>query len=287
MHLLGVFSWAELINMGCRRAQIRALVKTGALKRLRHGWYATEGADTKVVEAVRRGGVLSCASALRQHGVWVPESAATSIHVRGNQHANRTRNDFCQQFGRPEPEVGAIDQIPIAVRHASRCLTPEDFVVVCDSILFQRKMEKADLRGQLSSAPAAVRQLLDWCDGHAESGTESMVRFRLRSRRISAKVQVEIDGVGRVDLLVGDRLIVEIDGEEFHRTAEQFEEDRRRDRVAAELGYLTIRLTYRAVVDQWVEVEEQIVSIVRSGRHRRPRRRGGVHQLPQGESLEG
>ena len=69
---IGVYSRAELQQRGLDGWQLRKQVRDGSLIRLRPGWYATETANTVVVEAVRSGGALSCVSALRHHGLWVP-----------------------------------------------------------------------------------------------------------------------------------------------------------------------------------------------------------------------
>jgi very-short-patch-repair endonuclease len=84
---------------------------------------------------------------------------------------------------------------------------------------------------------------------------------------------VFIEGVGRVDVLVGDRLVLELDGYGFHATGESFETDRRRDLALAARGYRVIRLSYRQVMFEWNEAERVILSMVRRGEHVRPRRR--------------
>ncbi|GAA1480721.1 hypothetical protein GCM10009624_11610 [Gordonia sinesedis] len=121
----------------------------------------------------------------------------------------------------------------------------------------------------LRNTPRSIRDLLDKCD-RAESGIESIVRLRLRARRIQVQVQVVIAGVGRVDLLIGRRLIVEVDGQEYHADRLRFETDRERDWVAAELGYLVIRLSYQQVIHHWSSAERSILAVVRRGDHLRP-----------------
>lgn len=265
----GVMTWDEMIAAGETQSSVRRAVAAGTLIRLRRGWYARSTADHQVVEAVTRGGVLSCVSALRFHGVWVPGSRRV-VHARANPTRDRA-GGFCSQFGRPEAEHGAVDEIPIALRHAARCLDAEGFVVVCDSLVNSQRYTIGGLRSVLRSAPEGVLALLDRCDGAAQSGTETMVRLRLRSRNITVRTQVRIGGVGTVDTVVGDRLIIETDGERYHSGLERFTEDRRRDREAARLGYITLRLTYADVVDTWDLTEAVILEIVRSGRHRWPR----------------
>ncbi|MFT4124944.1 MAG: DUF559 domain-containing protein [Gordonia sp. (in: high G+C Gram-positive bacteria)] len=220
-------------------------------------------------------------TALRMHGVWVPPHVRVAaldvpgdrrVHVRARQSAHRRARAkrFCGQYGRPGPEVTAVDDIPTALRHALRCLDDEGIVVVCDSILNQGLLEMSDLVALFSSAPRRVRRLLERCDACADSGTETMVRVRLTGLGITVRSQVTIAGVGRVDFLVGERLIIEIDSVEFHdKSPEQREMDRRRDEEAARLGYLTLRFGYRRVVYQWDEAQASVLAIIRRREHLR------------------
>lgn len=259
----GVASRRELLETNSR-SELQQLVRSGQLRRLRRGWFAGPNANPLVVSAVTAGGVLSCVSALALHGVWVPTN--DRVHVRARSAATRGDQRFCRQHGGPEPEETAIDDIPTALRHAVRCLEDEGVVVVCDSLLHLGLMTKVGIATALQRAPGRVHNLLDRCD-RAESGTETMVRLRLRSRGIEVTAQVWIDGVGRADLLVGRRLILEIDGRMYHDGAHRFEADRQRDRNAVERGYVVIRLTYRQVLYDWPAAEAAIMEVVRRRDH--------------------
>ncbi|MGX5682511.1 endonuclease domain-containing protein [Schumannella luteola] len=96
--------------------------------------------------------------------------------------------------------------------------------------------------------------------------------MRLRRWRVSVQTQVVIAGVGRVDVLIGDRLVLELDGYGFHATGESFESDRRRDLELARLDYRVIRLSYRQVMYSWEEAESVLLALIRRGEHRWPRR---------------
>ncbi|WP_035718532.1 hypothetical protein [Gordonia shandongensis] len=267
----GVYRWGQLREQASRR-EIDEAIRDGRLIRLRHGWYATRAADPRVVRAVAAGGVVSCASALDAHGVWVPPSRR--LHIRGNDARSRTRRDWCRCLGRQPAEDGAVDGIPTALRHAAVCLPTEDFIVVCDSVLHLRLVTPAELADLFSDAPRRIVDALGRCDGRAESGTETMVRVRLTSRRPRLRVrpQAYIDGVGRVDLLIGDALIVEVDGYAYHSDPETFESDRLRDLRARLVGYAPVRLTFAQVVYRWEVVEPLLAQLIARGDHRRRRR---------------
>lgn len=261
----GVYPYRELIaTFG--RTDLDRLIRSGMIRPVRRGWYAAGNPPDADVAAVQRGGVISCVSALNRRGVWTPEDHR--LHVRGNSTAVRTRKGpFCTQFRRPEPEQGLVDDIPTALRHAARCLDDEGFVVVCDSILNRRLMTMEQIEYQFRDAPGRIQKLLDRCDGHAESGPETMTRFRLRSMNIGVRIQVEIDGVGRIDLVVGEWMTIEIDGWEFHGTRPYFQSDRTRDNALLALGYYPLRFTYDDIVFRWEDTKATILAAIRAGAH--------------------
>ena len=104
----------------------------------------------------------------------------------------------------------------------------------------------------------------------ADSGLESLLRLRLRRIGIALASQVEIPGVGRVDFVLGDRLILEVDGGTATRAPSQRHKDLVRDAVAAAHGFDTLRFDYALVVHDWPLVEAAILAKV--GARRAPRR---------------
>jgi very-short-patch-repair endonuclease len=69
---------------------------------------------------------------------------------------------------------------------------------------------------------------------------------------------VSIPGVGRVDFLLGSRLVIEVDGTTFHDRGSQFENDRRRDAELSARGYRVLRFSYRQILYDWPLVEAAI-----------------------------
>ncbi|CAM3472686.1 DUF559 domain-containing protein [Tsukamurella hominis] len=73
-----------------------------------------------------------------------------------------------------------------------------------------------------------------------------------------------------MDLLVGEKLIVECDSRNHHND-EHRTEDNRRDRVAALGDYRVLRIDYAEVMFAWDTVFAEIMDLVRTRRHRAPR----------------
>lgn len=144
-----------------------------------------------------------------------------------------------------------------------------------DSAVHLGLISPTELEPLLGRLPDVYAEYLGLVDGRAESGLETHVRLLLRSVGIRTRVQARIDGVGRVDLLVGDRLVIETDGRLWHSDERSFADDKRRDLALAERGYLVLRLSYAQVMHE----SDYVLSVVRSlvardehlwsGRHRR------------------
>jgi hypothetical protein len=210
----GVVSAAQLRAAGWTSAQIKKLPERG-WQSVRRGWYAGPSADPHVLRAISAGGVLSCVSALRLQRVWVPDSR---LHIRYSERARRSRPGVrsCHPFRLDPPIVTAIDPTDIAVASAANCLDAEGLIIVLDSMLNKRMIGMADARSIVAASRFARLELAERCDAKSESGTETMIRLRLRAAGIHLRTQVVISGVGRVDFLIGDRLIIEADSREHH-----------------------------------------------------------------------
>lgn len=209
---------------------------------LRRGWFARDGAHPDVVSAVSAGGCVACASALRLRGVWVPERLTARPHARWSRSLTPPDAAGCRPFGRPPGVRDAVDDLDVAFRCLLRCASAEELVVVADSLVHLRLATIDELRAWARDAPRALQALLDRVD-FAESGLESMVRLRMRALRVRVRTQVWI-GDRRVDMVLGELLVVECDGAEHHDGWRAHAADRARDRELVAAGYVVVRLTY-------------------------------------------
>ncbi|MGR2753826.1 endonuclease domain-containing protein [Agromyces arachidis] len=160
-------------------------------------------------------------------------------------------------------EVSLVD----ALLQIRGCLGEDAFFATLESALHQRVLsrhERAELRERMTES---ARWLVDLARADAGSGLESLLRLRLHRLGLTLRTQVEIAGVGRVDFVVGDRLIVEVDGRNGHDDASDRHKDRVRDAVAAAHGFDTIRFDYDLVVHDWATVEDAILAKVGRGLH--------------------
>lgn len=80
------------------------------------------------------------------------------------------------------------------------------------------------------------------------SPLEVCARYHLLAAGLVVQEEVLVPGVGRVDFVVAGRLIVEIDGFEFHSNRTHYRQDRNRWNTATAKGYQTLRITAELVL---------------------------------------
>jgi very-short-patch-repair endonuclease len=156
----------------------------------------------------------------------------------------------------------------VSLSHAATCLALDDLVLAADSVLNDRPHLRGAWRALVATRPREDRKELLLADGICESGIETRVWLWLHRQRIRAVRQVDIALVGRVDFVIGDRLVIEVDGETYHADTDQFETDRTRDAALAAQGYRVLRFSYRQVMHRFDEVTAAIRSALARDAHR-------------------
>ena len=252
---------------------IAKAIRSGSIYRVRNGWVALSTAAPETATAVRVGGGLSCVSALRRAGVWLPHDERIHVAVHSNASRLRPAQGTVIHWTRPVGAAAAVDGVAQSLIQAAGCLAPEFALVALDSALNKRLASTGELSSAFAHAPARAQHLLALADEGSQSGLETLARYRLRRWRVGLRTQVVIPGVGRVDVLIGDRLVLELDGRGFHDETGSFEEDRRRDLELHRLGYIVVRLSYRQVMEQWPRAESVLLTMIRRGDHFWPRSR--------------
>ncbi|WP_175494285.1 endonuclease domain-containing protein [Herbiconiux ginsengi] len=234
--------------------------------------------------ALRIGGRLSCLSVLKSHDLWCATDSRLHVRVPARPRNLSSPLDRRVPLGRPErfgvvvhrsrpapfleePD-GPIDSFAWALLHSIECQSQNDAIVTLDSALHSQRVSRTELEFLCAGLPKTYRAYLELTDANAASGLETKARLGLRGYNISSLSQVKIRGVGNVDLLVGDRLVVETDGREWHTKPAAYLEDRRRDLALTELGYIVLRLSYSQVMEEWDRVLGVIRGIVARGEHR-------------------
>lgn len=250
---------------GFGRHHIDRAVALGLLTRPRKGWVAAADADADLVAAARQGVILSCVTQARRLGLWVRD--ADRPHVAASPHAgsvalSRARVHWTVPPVPRHPDV-LVDPIENVLALVAACQPHEDAVAIWESAYRQGAVAVESMR-RLPLGPAA-RAVCAVATPWSDSGLESLVRVRLRRLGVPVVAQVWIAG-HHVDFLIGDRLVLQIDG--GHHVGAQRSADIAHDAELLLLGYHVIRVGYVQVVERWHEVHERILRAVAQGLHR-------------------
>lgn len=270
----GIACLAVLRERGVTARQAGGAVHRGELIRLRNGWFAIPSADRDVMGAVRIGGQLTGASRLAKLGLWM--MPADRLHVSVASDATRLRDarGAClhwRDLPWDPPRTSPVDSVMSSIARLIECSSEEAAIVTIDSALntqrgSRRVLEEHDLAEILAVLPRRFRRIAGLVDPESQSGLETLARLRLRRRGLRVRTQVLIPGVGLVDLLIGDRLVIELDSR-AHHLGTNYEKDRRRDLELVRQGYTVVRVSYRRVMEDWASVEASILDAVRRGEH--------------------
>jgi very-short-patch-repair endonuclease len=265
-------TYGQLIGSGWTRHEIRIRVARGSLRRIARGWYdlGTSSADEHTAAA--SGTRIGCLTGLRDHGVWVPPT--THPHVIAPRWVNTStraavKHELPRGHSWPRRTIvfGLVDCLRQVLRHHD----VETSLIVLESVINLRMVPQSVVVGLTRECPPRrAGQLRARLDPKAESGTETRVRLFLARRGYRVRSQVVIPRVGRVDLLVGESLIIECDSHAHHTGESAYWSDRTRDLRAAALGYRVIRLTWEQVFLDWEVTQALLVEHLRGRAYRRP-----------------
>jgi very-short-patch-repair endonuclease len=271
----------ELLALGWTPGAISSAVRAGTLLRLRRAWYATPGTPFEQRIAIAIGGRVGGVSAARSYGMWTGND--NRIHVSWSPHGNVAvagrrlsypdSKEFADRVIVPHWRIGIAgpdswrESVIESIRQTFAVCDPALAVATADSACRLGLATVDSVRGVLARLPGRLHSLGAAVDGCTDSGLESIVRLWLLGTGIPFELHANILGL-EVDFLIGRSLIVETDGRDFH-TGPAFEVDRERDLLTGSRGYITIRLSYRQITENWQECANRIAAAIARGDHLR------------------
>ncbi len=278
------FTSSDLRAAGWTPRGIARGVAEGRLIRVRRGHYATAGTSEPVIRALRVGGRLGCVSELRHRKIWVLDDEllhvqvaehASDLHDPDHADAELSADAGIRLHWHDEVATGDPGHASVldALADASRCLERRAWIASVDSAIRLGELPRNAVTALGRRVNAASRADLAWIDARAASGLETIVRMLARDLGFRVRSQVWFDGVGKVDLVVEDWIVVEADGSEFH-DVEQSPRDRRRDALLGAMNRTVLRPGYSLIVYDPSAVARQLIAAVAN--HRRVRGSGDL-----------
>lgn len=261
----GVVRTRWLADNGHGTHAVRLAVAAGHLLRVRKGWLATPEADPMLVAAARAGVVISCVTQARRLGLWVLADRQPHAAAPGHSGGVRARGAVIH-WHRPvvprHPDA-LVDPVENVLALAAVCQPAERGLAILESALRKQLVTLEAFRRL--HLPAAAVALCDRAVPWSDSGLESFIPPRLRWLGLPIVAQAWIAG-HRVDFLIGDRLVLQVDG--GHHVGPQREQDIAHDAELMLRGYHVIRVGYTQVVERWHEVQDLIMRAIAPGLHR-------------------
>ncbi|WP_413318653.1 DUF559 domain-containing protein [Agrococcus sp. 1P02AA] len=248
-----VDEYRELRAEGLSRREIEEALRSGALVRARRDVYVRGSVDEQLLQALRIGGRLACATAARALGLWEPRDTRLHVHLWDGSTRLRDPSDRFQRLMRRDGVVlhwSDLDvddgtrcstSVTATVRCIARCLGVHEAIRVADSAMQRHRATLGDMRRALDGFEWNDEPAIEAVDALCGSGYETDAKLLLRAAGLEHRQQVAIPRVGEVDFVVGGCVIVEVDGRATHEQA--FERDRVRDAEALLQGYITVRVS--------------------------------------------
>lgn len=276
----GFVTRAELRRAGFTRYAIRSMIERGALVAFTRDILGRPNAAAAFRRAVAMGGRAACVTAARAMGIWVLNG--NEFHVVPRSHNARFRADRAAPEAvlhwTPEPIEPDRHRLVVesgrnALAHIARCQPLDAAVASFDSAVRLGMISIEELERLASVHGGRFGDVVALVTGKADSGLETLTRVRLAWAGIGCREQVLIDG-HQVDLLIGDRLIIQLDGTQHLKDPVQLARDRRQDRRLKLMGYTVLRYGYADVVFDWEATLAQIVAHLAAGAHAHAHSRG-------------
>jgi very-short-patch-repair endonuclease len=277
----GMVTWAQLRAAGISRQAIAAHADAGWIVRRHAGVYQLGVFPGPF--GVEHAAQLAC-------GARSILTRSTSVFVFGyGPRPARVDVGFTDGLAGRRPGVRShllrgLAEGDVVVKHGLRVTTPArtllDLAAITPRGVLERLIEEAQVQNVVSSGELLAmaergngrrgvrtfREVIDFLDEPLFTRSEAERRLVSLCRKAALPLpRMNVRRAGwEVDAVwEAQRLIVEVDGRQFHDTAPQFERDRRKDGELMLAGYRVLRITWRRLTRE----PEQVIALIAAALH--------------------
>lgn len=263
----GIAHTSHLRAAGYTQYEIRRAVDAGHLERIRRSWLVSARCSPARRAAAQVSGRVTRVTAAAQLRLW--SVADPRIHLAVPSTSSRiTSPDRVLRWApgpAPVARFAVEDPILNVLYQVARCVEPAEATAIWEAALRRALVTLTQLR-RTAWHSTAVGTVLAMVGALSDSGVETAFLRICRSCGVEVRQQVVIDG-HPVDALIGERLVVQLDGFEFHSEPKDRRRDLRQDARLALLGYTVLRFDYQQVMFDPGYVQQTIVNAVAQGLH--------------------
>lgn len=272
----------QLQDAGISDKALRRRVGSGWLQRRHRGVYQVgpvAGAMTAEMAAILACGssaVISHESAARLHGIPISgtSDAPVDISVPSQVFRSHPRIRVHRVQELSHQDITQIEHVPVVTPARTICdlaavLATRDLEVALafslrEHMVSEKVLRECAQRSGRRRGVARILSILDTEQGPAFTRSEAEARFLelirgtgIREPRTNARAAgLEVDFLWR-----RERVIVEVDGYQYHGNRHRYQGDRTRDQRLAAEGYQVIRITWQDITDRGPAV---LVSLARA-----------------------
>lgn len=245
---------------GFGRVVLGQALDHGTVIKVSRGIYGLSS-NGDVAQALTHGGLLTCLSAAEIYKLWTLKDPAR-LHLC---RSHPVPGQGVVEHGRPKHERHAW--LPVAgladvLLHSLQCLPELESLVFVQSAVGRGDISLdflyAKARGRRNGK---VRALLDLLIPRADSLLEVLANTHFARAGLRVRRHVFIPGVGEVDFLVEECLVVETDGR-THFEPKSVKRDQRRNNRSTRGGYLVLRYYYDDVVFAPDEMVAEVLAVL-------------------------
>lgn len=212
----GIAHRRELEAAGWGAARLRELDRIG------RGWVAIADAPELLVAAARRRGRLACVTAARHLGLELlhpPSHLHLVVPREGTQRPEPDLRLHRSRAIRPVGRYALVESLPDVLANVARCLPEVEALIVWESAVRLGLVHLDELR-RLAWPGPRQRRLARLVSGRSDSLLETLLAHQLRAAAVPYRQQVRFHG-RPVDFLIGERLIIQVDGYAHHQAAQR------------------------------------------------------------------
>ena len=272
----------QLQDAGVSDEALRRRIRSGWLQRRHRGVYQVGPvagpmtAEMAAILACGNSAVISHESAARLHGIpiSVTSDARVDISVPSQICRSHPRIRVHRVQELSHQDISQIEHVPVVTPARTICdlatvLATRDLELaigfsVRERLVSEKKLRACAQRSGRRKGVARIFSILDAEHGPAFTRSEAEVRFLelvrgtgISEPRTNARVAgLEVDFLWR-----RERVIVEVDGYQYHGNRHRYQGDRTRDQRLAAEGYQVIRITWQDITDRGPAV---LVSLARA-----------------------
>ncbi|UZX04290.1 DUF559 domain-containing protein [Arthrobacter sp. CDRTa11] len=243
----GAARTATLRGAGFSRTFLDKAVAAGRIVRIRRGIYCLPREAGVLGLALKHNALLTCLSAAPTYRLW-------TLHEPGPVHLSpghkktppgTLTHGRCAHAAHAWLPVAGLADVLI---HALWCLPALESLVMVQCAAQRGDVTLDFLRRKLpGNRNAPARAVLDNVVPRADSLLEVLANYHFRRAGLHVRRHVELPGVGEVDFLIEECLVVETDGN-THLEPRQVKKDRKRNNATLIGGRLGLRFGYDHVV---------------------------------------